>query len=197
MDTFEKVMLVIVVGTFIFIPIYAYVSHLICKKKMESGMDKRKLQYILQDVVKGVDCYTAAYAYWVRMDSFRWGNIRNSWYYAIGFNDNRIYVVPLMFDEGEIYYKDFFCLEKSMVAKIESSAEYGRIKLFDRNGQLLAHLQVNEKNNSSHGNGEINLYQEQEFKAFQEWITRWTAEINLKGTNAAVEKTNVATVATK
>ena len=47
MDTFEKIMLIIVFCVFASIPIYGYVCHLIGKKRMESGVDKRKLQYIM------------------------------------------------------------------------------------------------------------------------------------------------------
>ncbi len=198
MDTFEKIMLILVVGTFAFIPIYGYVCHLISKKKMDSGVDKRKLQNILQDVVSTGETYTTAYAFWYRMDYPKWGRhyITNYWYYAIGFNENRIYIVPLMLEDGEIYYMNYSYVDKSMVAKIECDAADGKMRLFDRKGQELAHLQVDEKNNSSHGNGNINLYQEVEAKAFKDLITKWRADINGGGsannTTTSVAKTDTA-----
>lgn len=195
MDTFEKIMIILVVGTFVFIPIYGYVCHLISKKKMESGVDKRKLQRVLCDIVPAGEDYTVAYASWYRIDYPKFGRhyTTNYWYYAIGFNDNRIYIVPLMLEDGEIYYMNYSYVDKSMVAKIECDVAGGKMRLFDRNGQELAHLQVDEKNNSSHGNGNINLYQEAEARAFKDLITKWKAEITLGG---SIGNSSVSTNAT-
>lgn len=189
MDIFEKIMLILVVGTFAFIPLYGYVCHLISKKKMESGVDKRKLQQILRDIVPMGEDYTVAYASWYRIDYPKFGRhyTTNYWYYAIGFNENRIYIVPLTLEDGEIYYMNYSYVDKSMVAKIECDVCAGKMRLFDRNGQELAHLQVDEKNNSSHGNGNINLYQEAEARAFKDLITKWKADINGVG-NATSKK---------
>lgn len=180
MDTFETIMITIVAGVFLLIPVYGYVCHLISKKKMETGVDKRKIQYVLKDIIPAGEGYTAAYAFWYRADFPKVGRYytTNYWYYAIGFNENRIYIVPLMLEDGEIYYSSYSCIEKSMVSKVESEPRYGKITLFDRNNQLLAHLQVDDENNSSHGNGNINLYQKEEAKAFRELVENWTAEIN-------------------
>ena len=180
MDTFEKIMLIIVFCVFASIPIYGYVCHLIGKKRMESGVDKRKLQYIMSKVVTSGENYTTAYASWYDVDFPKWGRhyTTSYWYYAIGFNDTRIYIVPLKFECGEIYYKNYYCVEKSMVAKVESEPKYGKIKFFDRNGNIIAHLHVEESNNYSHGNGNINLYQKEEFEAFCNLIVNWTSEIN-------------------
>lgn len=180
MDTFEKIMIAIFVGPLLFAPIYGYICHLISKKKMEAGVDKRKIQYVLQNIIPPGENYTAAYASWYRVDYPKFGRnyITNYWYYAIGFNESRIYIVPLMLEDGEIYYSSYNCIEKSMVSKVESEPQYGKITLFDRNNRLLAHLQVDDENNSSHGNGNINLYQKEEAKAFRELVENWTAEIN-------------------
>ncbi|MBQ2803638.1 MAG: hypothetical protein IJF07_07045 [Lachnospiraceae bacterium] len=180
MDTFEKIMIAIFVVPLLFAPIYAYICHLISKKKMETGVDKRKIQYVLQDIVPPGESYTVAYASWYRMDYKGIGRhyTTNYWYYAIGFNESRIYIAPLMLEDGEIYYSNYSCIEKSMVSKVESEPQYGKITLFGKNDKLLAHLQVEDENNSSHGNGNINLYQKEEAKAFRELVENWTAEIN-------------------
>ncbi len=180
MDTFEIVMLTIVAGTFLFIPVYGYICHLISKKKMETGADKRKIQDVLKAVIPSGESYTAAYAFWyhAKLPKFSRHYKIKYWYYAIGFNENRIYIVPLKLEGGEIYYSNYSCIEKSMVSRVESEPQYGKIKLFDRNNGLLTHLQVDDENNSSHGNGNINLYQKEEAKAFRKLVEDWTAEIN-------------------
>ncbi len=185
MDIFETVMLAIVAGVFLFIPVYGYVCHLISKKKMETGEDKRKIQDVLNAVIPAGESFTAAYAFWYHAELPKFSRYYKTtyWYYAIGFNENRIYIVPLKLEKGEIYYSGHSCIEKANVGRIESEPQYGKIKLFDRNNVLLAHLQVDDENNSSHGNGNINLYQKEEAKAFRELVKRWTAEINA-GTSA-------------
>ncbi len=180
MDTFEIVMLTIVAGTFLFIPVYGYVCHLISKKKMENGEDKRRIQDVLKAAIPAGESYTAAYAYWYHAELPKFSRYYKTtyWYYAVGFNENRIYVVPLKPEGGEIYYSNCSCIERSMVSRVESEPRYGKIKLFDQNNKLLAHLRVDDENNSSHGNGNINLYQKEEAKAFRALVERWTAEIN-------------------
>ncbi len=200
MDTFETIMITIFAGIFLFIPVYGYVCHLISKKKMETGVDKRKIQYVLKDMIPAGESYTAAYAFWYRADFPKVGRYytTNYWYYAIGFNENRIYIVPLMLEDGEIYYSSYSCIEKSMVSKVESEPRYGKITLFDRNNRLLAHLQVDDENNSSHGNGNINLYQKEEAKAFRELVENWTAEINAgMSTDNHVDAKSKETTATR
>lgn len=173
-------------GFLVFLPVYGYVCHLKSEEKVKNGADKRKLQNILASVVPAGEHYTVAYAYWFQLDRPKWGRSYTTtyWYYAIGFNEERIYVVPLRFEDGEIYYKDSVCIEKAIVGKVESDVLAGKIRLFDKKGQEIVHLQVEAKNNSSHGNGDINLAQEAEAKAFKEWIARWTSEINQTVTNS-------------
>ncbi len=180
MDTFETVMLAIVAGVFLFIPVYGYICHLISKRKMETGEDKRKIQDVLNAVIPAGESFTAAYAFWYHayLPKFSKHYKTTYWYYAIGFNENRIYIVPLKLEKGKIYYSGHSCIERANVGRVESEPRYGKIKLFDRNNVLLAHLQVDDENNSSHGNGNINLYQKEEAQAFRELVERWTAEIN-------------------
>lgn len=168
------------VGFLIFLPIYGYVWHLKGEKKINSGVDKRKLQNIMRNIVPVGEDYTMAYAYWFQLDTPKWGRSYTTtyWYYVIGFNDERIYVVPLQFEDGEIYYKEYGCIEKTFVGRVESDVQAAKIRLFDKKGQEIVHLQVEPKNNSSHGNGAIDLAQEEEAEAFKNFITKWTSDIN-------------------
>ncbi len=199
MNTFETVMLAIAAGTFLFIPVYGYVCHLISKRKMETGEDKRKIQDALNAVIPAGESFTAAYAFWYHAELPKFSRYYKTtyWYYAIGFNENRIYIVPLKLEKGEIYYGGHSCIEKANVGRVESEPRYGKITLYDRNNVLLAHLQVDDENNSSHGNGNINLYQKEEAKAFRELIENWTAEINAGINNNHVDKKSAETTAAR
>lgn len=190
MDTFDKIMIAFWLILFSCAPIYGYISHLISKKKMETGSDKRKIQNIVQNIVPPGENYTIAYASWYHIEYPKFGRTYTTtyWYYAIGFNENRIYIVPLMLEDGEIYYSNYRCIEKSIVSKIEGDSRHGKMTLFDRDGHMLAHLLVEDENNSSHGNGNVNLYQKEEAKAFRELVEKWTAEINVEENNTVIKE---------
>ncbi len=106
-----------------------------------------------------------------------------SWYYAIGFNDERIYIVPLKYVDKEIYYDKHYCIEKSwvakMVRKIYNDNLTTRVSMFGQSGEEMAHLEVGPKN---YGNDDfdVNVKQEEECAAFKALITKWEQEINGK-----------------
>lgn len=165
--------------------LYAYVCHLKSEEKIKYGDDKIKLQKIVANAVQTGEFYVVAYAYWYDYKKMHRGKDHAIayWYYGIGFNEERIYVVTLQFEKGKICCEGSFCIDKASVGKVESNISEKKIRLFDKNGQELVHLQVEDKNNSSHGNGDINLEQKAEAKAFEEWVVRWTSEINQVDTN--------------
>lgn len=181
MDVFENIMITFFAGFVLFIPIYAYITCLISKKKMETGIDKRKIQYVLKDIVPKEENYTVAYASWYSKDYPGIGRyyITSNWHYAIGFNRNRIYTVPLMLDAGDIYYRKYRCIDKTMISVVKSEPKYGKITLYDRSGRMLIHLKLETENYGS-GSDSIHIYQKEEVKAFWELMGNWAAEINPK-----------------
>lgn len=171
------ILLLCFLGFLVVISVCGYVYHLKSKEKVKGEAVKKKLQNILVSMVPTGEYLTVAYAYGFQPDRER-SYTTTYLPYAIGFNEEHIYVVQLRFEAGEIYYKDSICIEKSIVGKVESDVLARRIRLFDKMEQEIVHLQVEAKNKSNYGNGDIHLAQEAEAKAFEEWVVRWTSEIN-------------------
>lgn len=144
------------------------------KKKAEANEDKIKIQNFFKSIMPEYENYTIAYAYWYAHKFEGRASVRTYWNYGIAFNSDRIYIVPLAIADGEMNFKQVSCIEKSYIGRVEPDVKFGKIKLFDKNNQLIISLWVEPKSMYDF----INIYQEKEAKAFVQFIEQWTREIN-------------------
>lgn len=171
-------------GEFIFavIAIAVLIAGIIVKmhfdeKKGVDSEEKRKVAEIVRRAVPAGEEYTAAYAYWEE-------NTRASktcWFYAIGFNSERIYVVPLSITKGEIGYSDSFVIEKSklgIVNGIRNKDTLTWAAFYDEKQQKILSIWVRESNTKDSKCYPVNIQQKEEMRKFGQLVNQWMDEVN-------------------
>lgn len=123
------------IALFSFTPIYGLIIWRRSKKRMKSGDDKQKLKDLVYSIIKCDEEFKVVYAYWYEGYRPKWHRYYRFtyWYFAIGFNENYIYIVPLQFDKGEILYKEYRCIKKNSISKIdiEKNTCFLNCKIYD------------------------------------------------------------------
>lgn len=141
--------------------------------------EKRKVAEIVRRVVPEGEEYTAAYAYWDR-------HMRHSiitWSYAIGFNSERIYVVPLSIVKDEMAYSDSFVIEKSRLGIVNSRRYKNKdsitwAEFYDEEQKHILSIWVRESNTKDSKSYPVNIQQKEETMKFGQLVNQWMDEVN-------------------
>lgn len=147
------------------------------EKKGVDSEEKRKVAEIVKRIVPAGEEYTAAYAYWAR-------NMRYSktcWFYAIGFNAERIYLAPLSIANGVISYAKPFVIEKSRLGIVNGSGNKEKAvwaAFYNEEQNHILSLWVRESNTKDSKCYPVNIQQKEETVKFAELINRWMDEVN-------------------
>ncbi|MCH5344132.1 MAG: hypothetical protein J1E64_08835 [Acetatifactor sp.] len=105
------------------------------KKRETDSYEKQRITEIIEEVSGGDDSLTVAFAHY-RSD-------RGTLLCAIGFNKDRLYVVPLKFAEGspyQIVYEDFMLIEQKQLSKIQ--VDNDKVMLYERDRDNLITLEM-------------------------------------------------------
>lgn len=157
--------------------VYVTVKMHFDEKKGEDSEEKKAIAALIKKIVPEGESYTPAYAYWEIKTRY---SVR-SWYYAIGFNSERIYIVPLSFAGKEMSYGDYSVLEKKNLglvngqrdAKVMSWATF-----YDEEQKEIISLWVNESNTRDYKYHPVNIQQKEAMAAFARLVNQWMDEVN-------------------
>ncbi len=167
-----------VVGLIVVIFIYVMIRDKINRNKAKGGEDKEHVWNILQKCVPGVENYTRAYGTW-EWETYQGKKTTTTyWYYALAFNAERLYIVPLSCEGGDLSYTNAYCLEKKDVAIVNSKKGAIWVELYDRSQKELLSVMVAEENLNDDKYHPVNIIQPDEAKAFLAWKDKWMDEIN-------------------
>lgn len=170
----ELIFAVIVIGVLIIAVVIK--MHFDEMKGIDSE-EKRKVAEIVRKVVPEGEEYTAAYAYWEK-------NMKNSktcWFYAIGFNSERIYVVPLSITKDEIGYSNSFVIEKSRLGIVNGSRNKNTVtwaEFYDEEQKHILSIWVRESNTKDSKCYPVNIQQKEETVKFGQLVNQWMDEVN-------------------
>lgn len=168
----------IVVVFIVVVFIYVTIKDKINRKKAQSGEDREHVWNILQSSVPQIEKYTRAYGCW------EWSTYQGKkttttyWYYGLAFNQDRIYVVPLSCEGGDVSYSNAYCIEKSDVAIVNSKKGEQWVELYDRGQQEVLSVSVFPENLNDDKYHPVNIIQPDEARAFIEWKDKWMDEVN-------------------
>lgn len=169
----------IVMGVVIvFCVIYVLVKQNINTKKGMNSEDKKRIEEIMSQIVPAGEAYTAAYGHWEVTKHTGNRSTTSYWYYAVGFNEERIYIVPLSPAGGELSYRDPFCLRKSDLGGINGAPKVGLATFYDENLKEILSIRVEESNTKDDKYHPVNIQQKEAAEAFTAIMERWMQEVN-------------------
>lgn len=180
-----------VIGTVLLIVIifiYVVIREKLNRKKAQTGEDKEALWNILERAVPDIGSYTRAYGCW------EWSTYQGKrktteyWYYGLAFNGQRLWVVPLSCEGGDMSYSKGFCIEKADVGVVNSKKGGVWVEFYDRSCNEMLSLTVFEENLNDDRFHPVNIIQEEEAKEFLRWKDQWMEEINRANGVVASEK---------
>lgn len=174
----------------VIVVIAMYIPNILNKKKGMDSPAKKRVEQIVNEISNG-DSVTPAYANWMTSESrpMEGKRIQRFWYYAIGFNKDRIYIAPLSISgkDGEnITYKNAFRVERSQLGHVNGKKNGKWMELYDKEKKKICTLKVEAVNTKDAlGNAQFNLTQPEAAKAWQEQVNLWLDMVNsANGTQA-------------
>lgn len=147
-------------------------------RKAKTGKDKKMIEDFLRAVVPDPENYTLAYAGWKRKEYRIVKTTTIYWYYAIAFNSDRIYVVPLSEENGVIEAHEGDCFHKWELGMINSSKGSNWMTLYSKNKLEYVTLQVKARNLQDSEFHIVNILQPEAEKKYKELVNLWLKEIN-------------------
>lgn len=154
-----------------------------------NSQDKQRITQIVTEVTKQ-ELVTVACACWVLKEHDSMSNqvIDRYWWYAIGFNKARIYVIPIQIsDDGQksITYQDYFMIEPEQLSLVNGKKGENWVEFYDKEGQKLVSLKVCDC--VTHDTPKLFISQKDEAKYWKtDFVPYWMQKVNTaNGTNAA------------
>lgn len=152
------------------------------KKKGSDSGEKKRIAEIVSQIAAG-DKVTSAYASWMTVERLpkQGKKVYRYWWYAIGFNNNRIYIAPISVSDkdGTIRYKNAFIVERNQLGMVNGKKNGKWLELYDRKRQKICTLKVEKVNTKDAlGNHKVNITQPEAAKAWQELINLWLDIVN-------------------
>lgn len=162
----------------IVVTIYVVLQGNANKKKAMSGEDKAAVIAVMNKIIPEGDTCTIAYATWEWQTFQGKSTTTQYWYYGIGFNNERIYIVPLSYAGGDISYHNPVVLEKKDIGIVNSKKDAVWVELYDKNQQEIISLMTFAENLNDDKYHPVNILQDEEHKAFIAWKNAWMDEVN-------------------
>lgn len=168
----------VVVGAIALIVLYVLMKDHFDKKKGFDSEEKKAVEEIIRKLAPEGENLTAVYANWEESVYQVGSTTTKYWYYAIGFNENVLCVVPLIFHNDDMSCGDCCYIRKEQLGMINASAKANWVELYDKEQKLILNLIVEERNTRLDSYNPVNIQQPEETKAFLAWRDRWMAEVN-------------------
>lgn len=159
-----------------------YIKATIDEKKGENSEEKQKVKDIIKKVVPEPDAYTAAYAMWEKIDIGGGGRTITTtthyWYYAVGFKQGSLYVVPLSFDGGDLSYGEAMSFTKENVGMVNAKEGDSWMTLYDLEQNEMVNFIVGPSNTKDDKYHPVNIQQKEEYQAFCDFVKDFMKEVN-------------------
>lgn len=153
-----------------------------------NSQDKQRITQIVTEVTKQ-ELVTVACACWVLKERDAMSNqvIDRYWWYAVGFNKARIYVIPIQISDDSpesITYQDHFVIEPEQLSLVNGKKGDNWVEFYDKERQKLVSLKVCDC--VTHDKPKLFICQKEEAKYWKtEFVPYWMQKVNTaNGTNA-------------
>ncbi len=179
--TTEAIAWIMVILFVVAIAAVVNIRDLLHMKKGVNSRAKARIEEIVAQTVPEGEKVTAAYASWMTTDSqpMKGKTIYRYWWYAIGFNDARIYIIPISIDNtGEnISGKGSFCVERSQLGLVNGKESGNWLELYGKDQKKICTLKV-EASNTKGPCHLVDIAQPEAAKDFQRLIRLWLDVVN-------------------
>lgn len=148
------------------------------EKKGVDSEEKKDIEALIQKITPVGEKITAAYATWQWTTWQGKASTTTYWYYAIGFNDDAIYVAPLSFAGGDMSHSDSYCIKKEELGIVNADKTGTWVELYDKSQKIIVSLMVMASNTRDDKYHPVNIQQAEAAQAFKEWSAKWLEEVN-------------------
>ncbi len=148
------------------------------EKKGVNSEEKQAVDALVKRLVPAGEVVTPAYACWEWTTYHGRASTTKYWYYAIGFNNSALYVIPLSFGGGDMSHSDVYAIHKDELGLINADKKNAWMELYNKQNECILSIMVVESNTKDDKYHPVNIQQPDEAKAFMEWRDRWMDEVN-------------------
>ena len=148
----------------------------------QKGYDSKE-KHMIKDIIRNLmPDGTAVYAIWFESSSSVRIKTTSYWYYAVGFNDNELCVVPLSVEKGELGFSKHFIIKKEDLGMItcvfNNKKNWYRAIFYDKEQRELVKIIVKGTNTKDDRVSPVNIQQQEETRAYGSWLAAWQEEVN-------------------
>lgn len=161
--------------------IIMYIKITIDEKKGENSPEKQKIYQIAQQLLPNVQSPVVVYA--TREDFSLSGSgsmittTTKYWYYAVAFDVDNLYMIPLFFEDEDISYGEVMHFNKDNLGMTEAK-NHGFMTLYDKERKKILDFDVNPSNTKDDKYHPVNIQQKEETKVFIEFSKEFMKIIN-------------------
>lgn len=177
----ELLVWVLVIGGMVAAAAVMYIVDCVHKRKGRDSAAKKRIEEIVAQAVPEGERVTAAFAEWLTVDNDYKAGYRTTryWQYAIGFNDNRIYIIPVTIYANEtIAPKECMCVERSQLGLVNGRQNGKWMELYTRERKKICTLRVEAYYTKGAGNQPVDIAQPEAAAEFKKLIRLWLQAVN-------------------
>lgn len=150
-------------------------------KKAATGEDQGRIVGIFKTLLPETwENYKIAFAHWEKTEYRGRTRITHYWSYAIAFSNDELFVAPLLCEDREIRYKNWFRITAGDLGMINAREDGNWMTLYDNEQKSFLTLQVDAENTKSDRYHPVNIVQREETDAFKALVSNWLKEVNGK-----------------
>jgi len=175
----------ILVVIVVVIAIYSIVKGRINRGKAENGEDMERLKNAVAQVLPNETGYTVACAHWERSEYY--GRRTTTYYYsyALAFDAQRLWIIPLRFEKDEIFPQNPVLITKDNVgvATVDTTMKKDALSrvtvtLSDKQGESPINFYVDALNTRDSRFYHFNIAQQAECERFEQFISSMAGVVN-------------------
>lgn len=160
---------------------YVKIKEKLNLKKAATGEDQGRIVGIFKSLLPDTwQNYKIAFAHWEKTEYRGRSRITHYWSYAIAFTNDEMFVAPLLCEDREIRYKNWYRITPEDIGFINARDDGDWMTIYDNEQKDLLTLQVEAENTKSDRYHPVNIVQRDEADAFKSLICNWMKEINGK-----------------
>ena len=157
-----------------------YIKETFNEKKGANSEEKQKVKDIIAKLCDTT--YQSIYATWEDFSIGGGGRKVTTTtvykYYAVGFKNGSLCVVPLSVDGGDISYGEVMSFTKENVGMVNAKEGKNWIEIYDLEKNPVLKLMVGPSETKEDKYHPVNIQQKEEYQAFCEFIKEFTKEVN-------------------
>ena len=152
------------------------------KRKGRNSKAKKRIEEIVALAVPEGEKVTAAFADWRTSDSDYKAGRRTVrfWQFAIGFNDSRIYIIPITVHDNEtITSKECICVERSQLGLVNGKENGNWMELYTKEQKKICTLKVDAFYTKGFlGSQIVDIAQPEAAAEFKKLVRSWLKVVN-------------------